>query len=90
MKINPQFLPKSTEVKLTKLETVNAIPGMLNQGYWLQGILAQELELGKTIKVLRHTRNGIVTPGVYESTSITKIDGDKIHTLNSVWKIELV
>lgn len=90
VKVNPQFLPLSSEVKLTKLEATNVIPGMLNEGYWLQGILVQELKIGKTIKVLRHTRNGIKMTGIYESTPLTKIDGDKFYTQNSIWKIEQV
>jgi len=56
--------------------------------YWIIGELQREIEEGKSIKVLRENRNGVECLGQFSSSPIKKIDGDKIETSNSVYKVE--
>ena len=56
--------------------------------YWIIGELQREIEEGKSIKVLRENRNGVECLGQFFTSPVKKIDGDKIETSNSVYKIE--
>ena len=68
--------------------------GKINEGislpmdYWIIGKLLFDIEEGKAVRVLREERNGVKVPGLFSTSLVTKIDGDKFETLNSIYKIE--
>jgi len=56
--------------------------------YWIIGELQREIIEGKSIKILRENRNGVECLGQFSTSPVKKIDGDKIETSNSIYKVE--
>ena len=81
-------LKEGSRVRLTKLESTLRSTAALPEAYTLDGILLSDLAVGRAIKVWREIRNGIKIPGLFTSSPIKRIEGDKILTNNSIWKIE--
>src|ERR1035438_5488132 len=59
----------------------------LPEGYTMTGILHNEPQVGQPLMLLRQTRNGVPALGIFTSSVITKIEGNKIWTLNSIYTI---
>jgi hypothetical protein len=57
-------------------------------GYQVKGSLLSKPVVGGSIEIFREIRNGDKVPGIFRSSKILKIEGNLIHTLNSVYKIE--
>jgi hypothetical protein len=82
------------KVKVTKLSTQIALHNSLYDGYWVEGVLVNEVEVGKPVTVWRHTRNGIAADGFLTTSRIKKIESISdnsslvIETENSKYKIE--
>lgn len=84
MKINDKIC-------LKKLEAFNPVDVLaLPVNYWIHGYLMNPIAVGTPIEVLRTVRNGVETNGIFLSSPISKIDGDKLHTSNSIWQIEVL
>jgi len=77
-----------TEITLKKLSAHAENSKALFTGYELKGTLWAPLEVGHKIEVLRTNRNGVERPGVFTSSAIQKIEGNKFYTANSVWQID--
>lgn len=60
--------------------------------YWVVGNLVYPIEIGKSVIIDRHVRNGVEVRGVMSTSPVVQIehDGDVtyITTANSVYKIE--
>ena len=61
-----------------------------NIDYWIIGEYINPPVVGKSVVVSRHSRNGIVTPGVFVSSIVTAITESGFTTNNSVYKVEEV
>ena len=59
-----------------------------NVGYWIIGTVLNELSVGEPLQMYRHSRNGVVVPGLFQTSLVTEIDGDYFTTTNSVYKLE--
>lgn len=57
--------------------------------YVAEGTLIHDVRVGYPIVLDRNKRNDVVMPGLMKTSTVTKIDGDNIHTLNSIYKITL-
>lgn len=55
--------------------------------YELTGTLVEEPVVGKRLIVRRSSRNGVFISGDFLSSTITKIDGNQIHTQNSIYTL---
>ena len=53
--------------------------------YWITGTLVHNVTVGSSIIVARDCRNGVKTPGFMKTSTITKIEGNKIYTENSIY-----
>jgi hypothetical protein len=62
----------------------------LPRDYTFEGWLVHPPVVGKRVAVIRLVRNGIRRPGVFWSTRVTKVEPGHFHTLNSVYRIDLV
>lgn len=75
-------------VTITKLETLSGIEG-ISTGHWARGVLNRPLEVGGVISMLREANSihpdGCV--GLFLSSPIVKIEGDKIYTQNSIYRL---
>lgn len=68
---------------------------LLPVGYWLRGSLMEEITVGKSLLIHRHSRMGIrkgeapvmLTDGVFISSKVIAIEGDLVRTENSVWRL---
>lgn len=58
--------------------------------YTIRGKLINPIVIGQPVTVHRSTRNDIVMPGIFQSSPVTKIESNKISTMNSVYLIEEV
>jgi hypothetical protein len=56
--------------------------------YVAEGILEADIEVGKSVRMLRTKRNGVMTPGLFSTSPIQKIEGDKLYTQNSVYVVK--
>ncbi len=84
-------IEQGAQVRLTKLKgPVGPRPDSINLGYTIEGVLLFDLKIGAAIKVWRHVRNGEVIEGMFISSAIQMINGNEIHTTNSIWKIEVL
>ena len=81
---NPEFPSAAKETYLY---------GSINKGmslpvdYTLTGKLVDDIEVGRGVDVARDTRNGVSCLGIFQSSPVTKIEGDLFHTLNSVYRV---
>lgn len=57
--------------------------------YVLTGFLLEPIQLGKSVRVLRISRNGIPALGVFESTNVVLITEDGFITRNSVYRLRV-
>lgn len=62
----------------------------LPNGYQLIGFLLENPKVGRQLKVLRVSRNGVKAPGIYMSSAVTGITGDQLHTHNSVYRLRYI
>lgn len=74
-------------------------PGLALQGipvdYSITGILEEDIAVGKRAEVIRESRNGVITPGIFETSVVDEIirgNSKIIHfvTENSVYKMEIL
>jgi hypothetical protein len=73
------------------------VPGEINPGlsvpvdYTIEGELLRDVVIGESIAALRHKRNGIVVPGIFETTPVVSIEESPERTLvktaNSVYEV---
>lgn len=56
-------------------------------GYWILGTLKEEPKVGSRMEVDRTVRNGVVAFGVFTTSAVVGIDGDRVWTINSVYRI---
>lgn len=81
------------EVKITKLEHASEIQ-MLDVGYWVQGFLLRDIEVGRSIVLDRHNRNGTEIKGVFNTSPVKSITRQGnlllIDTENSKYQVEFV
>jgi len=56
-------------------------------GYWLCGTFRSEPAVGERMVVDRNVRNGIVRKGVFTSSVVVRIEGDRVCTANSVYHV---
>lgn len=55
--------------------------------YWAIGVLENDIEIGKPLVMFRSNRNGVATPGLFHTSYVTKLVGDRMHTENSVYRV---
>lgn len=65
-------------------------PHSLPNGYTLTGFLLEYPKVGRHLKILRVCRNGVKIPGIYTSSTVTDINGDRLHTQNSVYQLRYI
>jgi len=58
--------------------------------YEITGRILREPKVDDVIFVNRETRNGVEKKGSFRTSRIQKIEGDLIHTYNSIYKIEYI
>ncbi len=69
----------------------NTNPGVsLPIDYTLIGILLDPLEVGRPVRVLRLSRNGIETLGLYQSSPVVEITSSGFRTRNSVYHLRFM
>lgn len=56
-------------------------------GYTIEGKLMRNVEVGKTLFLERHKRNGEAVFGMTETSEIIAIQGDILLTQNSVYRV---
>ena len=78
---------RNAHILLKKIESINPNPNGLDDNYTIKGILEQPIRIGGLIMVLRYQRNDIERFGIFTSTRVKSIDGNKITTENSVYEI---
>lgn len=67
--------------------------GELNSGvslpvdYEIIGTIENPPVVGQSVRVRRTNRNGVITPGDYESTEVVELTDDGFKTLNSVYRM---
>jgi hypothetical protein len=61
---------------------------LLPTGYELTGLLLRSPTVGATLTILRSSRNGVVVAGLFRSSVVTAIDGSRIQTMNSIYKLD--
>ena len=59
----------------------------LPKGYIAEGTLMEDVVEGKPVFILRSSRNGVEIAGLFNTTPVVKIDGNKVYTKNSVYEI---
>lgn len=59
-------------------------------GYWIEGQVEELPCVGRWFVINRELRNGVVTPGLFISSSIIKISGNIYETRNSKYRVELL
>ena len=55
--------------------------------YVLTGFLLEPVQLGKTVRILRTTRNGVSLIGRFESTVVVQISDEGFWTRNSIYRL---
>jgi len=75
-------------------------PGHENPGvslpvsYTITGWLHNDIEVGRSLYVKRDTRNGVVMPGIFNTSPVKEIEpfpgGLLFHTENSVYRLEWI
>ncbi len=83
-------MTQGTPVRLTKALTIVDHSKALPEAYTLDGVLLSDVAIGRAIKVWRHIRNGVESLGLFTSSPVVKIEGDKLHTNNSIWRLEIL
>lgn len=72
------------------------VAGKENEGvslpveYWIEGELNSVPQIGTGIVVARDIRNGVKASGIFHSSPIVKIEGNRVETENSVYEVEFL
>jgi hypothetical protein len=71
-------------MRLTKLSGEG-----LPTGYWVEGVLINDIEVGKPIDIFRvaNSLNEQGKLGLFTSSPVVSIDGPIIKTQNSIWSL---
>jgi hypothetical protein len=59
----------------------------LPERYWIEGVLEENPRIGGRILLSRYVRFGVASRGCFRSSLICSIQGDRITTFNSVWRV---
>lgn len=78
------------KVRLEKVTSTNTAPDALPESYFLVGYLMGPIRVGQIIDVWRVMRNGVEIQGHFTSSPVVKIEGDLVHTRNSIWRVEVL
>lgn len=79
---------------LSPMEKDKYVPGTANNvlenkslpiAYSIEGELLSSIEVGKVVVVFRTKRNGIYTPGHFQTTELTEVTENTFKTQNSVY-----
>lgn len=81
-------------VKLEKLQQVSETE-TLAVGYWIKGLLFQDVQVGKPVLVERYVRNGEKVLGVMNTSIVQSIEPQGngvllLHTMNSIYRLEFL
>lgn len=81
-----------TENGLPAADKAEYIPGIMPPAgyslpveYNIEGFLDGKIEVGKRVLVYRTKRNGIVCSGLFETSTVTKLNKEYFTTKNSVY-----
>lgn len=72
----------------------NFVPGIDNDGvslpidYTVEGYLQNDVEIGKSVIMLRTKRNGVECPGLFTTSEVRELTSYGFNTLNSKYAIE--
>ena len=80
---NPRVATPAWEDHQHGLDSQQSLP----LDYEVTGILQESITVGQPIRMFRETRNGVQCLGIFQSSTVTKMEGDKVWTLNSVYTI---
>lgn len=58
--------------------------------YEVQGAIDSPPEVGTAVRMLRTQRNGVESLGIFATSLINKVEGDKFYTANSIYQWEEV
>jgi len=64
--------------------------GSLPVDYTVEGNLMSDIAVGQPIQLRRTKRNDVTFPGTMISSPITKIEGDRLETHNSIYLISIL
>jgi hypothetical protein len=56
----------------------------------LEGVLLAAVEVGESIRVHRKFRNGIKVDGVFVSSPVLDVHGNRVTTLSSIYQIDVL
>lgn len=62
----------------------------LPTGYYLEGWLISPLVVGRRVEVLRLSRNGVPSLGLFTSSTVVELDPDGFRTRNSLYRMTVV
>jgi hypothetical protein len=62
-------------------------PVSLPIDYWAIGVLENDVELDKPLVMMRTNRNGVMTPGLFHTSYVKRIEGNLLHTENSIYRV---
>lgn len=97
-------LARGTIVRLTKLAEVR--PGLIDVGYWFEGVLQRDVREGKSIDMLRcaraprgDERDPYEGTGLFNTSTVTELineewngvcDSWTVTTRNSTWRLDVL
>jgi hypothetical protein len=58
--------------------------------YWAEGELLDGIRVGCQVRIARDIRNGVVCPGLLETSSVTEVTETQFKTKNSVYNYRYV
>ena len=58
--------------------------------YTIEGELVREILEGKSVVVVRDTRNGVQALGMFNTSPVTKVTEDQFYTQNSVYNYKFL
>jgi len=62
----------------------------LPTGYIVEGVLLDDIEVGKSVSLARHVRNGVEVDGLMTTSPVMEITNEKIKTKNSTYRITVL
>lgn len=65
-------------------------PTSIPVDYTVEGILITNIEIGKSVIILREKRNGIPIEGFFRSSAVTEIGAGYFKTTNSIYKVQKI
>lgn len=84
--INDEFYTKESVAEEQDGARYNGIP----ENHCVVGVLNKDIEVGKSLDMLREERNGVKVVGMYITTPIEKIGKTTIETRSSIYKYEIL